>query len=203
MQKYRGVILIPEFGRQPLHHAYCAPYGELDRYKTRTHPKHRRAYPNAFSVVNVMQGPREEKAEQIKRGMQDGDILLYMGWWPSPCQKWVATATSEVYGPEEGFAPSSPTPRYPLHEVVVRHPQPVFQWHPVFDPSGIANYEVMIDDTTHRTGTETTWTLASTLTSGEHVWRVRAVDRRGNAGEWSIAKTFVVASDGADGVSTR
>ena len=195
MQKYPDMLLIPEYGRQSLHHAYCAPYGELDRGKTSTHPRHRRTYPNAFSVVNVMQGPREKKRDAIKMGMQNGDILLFMGWWPSPDQKWVAKLMPEVYGPEEALAPDAPRPRYPLHEVIVRHPQPVFRWHPTFDPSGIAQYEVMIDDITYDAGKETDFTPPNSLSAGEHTWKVRAIDTKDNTGEWSLEKTFFIMDE--------
>lgn len=71
----------------------------------------------------------------------------------------------------------------------------MFRWHPTFDPSGIAQYDVMIDDITYDAGEETDFTPPNSLSAGEHTWKVRAIDTKDNTSDWSLEKTFFIMDE--------
>ena len=72
-------------------------------------------------------------------------------------------------------------------------------WDTGVDNSGkVANYEIQLDDGKILKSSKTTLNV-SNLSVGEHTYRVRAVDKEKNVGEWSEAKTFTVRDMTAPG----
>lgn len=67
-----------------------------------------------------------------------------------------------------------------------------FSWSAAKDNSGkIAKYQIQLDNGKIYTSTKTTLSV-SNLKIGKHTYRVRAIDKAGNVGAWSAAKTFTV-----------
>jgi len=198
MLKYPEILLIPEHGNQALHHAYSAPYGELDLGKMRTGGAYRRAYPQAFSTVNIMDGNRDAHRAQILAGAQRGDLLIFRSWYLDKSQGWVKALREEIAGPDESVPPEAPTLGRPTHNTVLANARPRLSWYAVHDPSGVQRYEVEVDQTVHDAGVERSFSPPDGLDAGEHTWRVRAVDAKGNLGPWSRLKRFVIVDAARD-----
>jgi hypothetical protein len=80
------VLLIPEhwkgsFGPQDATYAHAAVYMELDLGGTGTPERIRRLFPDAFSVVNVADGPFDAKREELLASVRKGDVLMVRGWF--------------------------------------------------------------------------------------------------------------------------
>lgn len=198
MLKYPDMLLIPEYGLSARHHAYCAPYGELDRGKKQTRVKYRRAYPQAFSLVNIMDGNRDAHRAPILAGAQRGDLLLFRSWYPNDGQRLVKALREEIAGADESVPPGAPTLGRPTHNTVLANARPRLSWYPVHDPSGVQRYEVEVDQTVYDAGVERSFSPPEGLDAGEHTWRVRAVDAKGNIGPWSRSKRFVIVDAARD-----
>lgn len=83
-KKYPGCLLIPEH-HSDRYWAYTAPYNELRLGYSATPPQVREAYPRAFSVLRVVDGPSiEEKNDELVQAVRQGDILLFRAWWDDP-----------------------------------------------------------------------------------------------------------------------
>ncbi len=97
-EKHPDVLLIPELvGGDGTYHtaywAYAAPYFELDLGGVAS-PKHvRKLWPKAFSIINVTDGPFEQRRAEILEGVRQGDIIMVHGWW----QPKVNALVREVY----------------------------------------------------------------------------------------------------------
>ncbi|MEX2605860.1 MAG: hypothetical protein WD708_00805, partial [Kiritimatiellia bacterium] len=79
-------LIIPELMRDShtwhtTTHAYAAPYMELDLRGYGTPEWVRTPYPNAFSVINISDGPIDEKKDVLVEAVRSGDILLTHGWY--------------------------------------------------------------------------------------------------------------------------
>ncbi len=75
----------------------------------------------------------------------------------------------------------------------------VLSWDPGVDNSGkVANYEIQLDDGKILKSSKTTLNV-SNLSVGEHSYKVRAIDKDKNVGEWSEVQTFVVEDMTAPG----
>ncbi len=90
----------------------------------------------------------------------------------------------------------------PLDGAIVGPGPNAFEWLPAQDDGMIAGYEVQIDASADFT-TPLEWSLqwndtllVLSLETGNHAWRVRAIDGNGNVGPWSDVASFQV-SDGA------
>lgn len=86
LKEHPDVLLIPEhwkgsFGPQDATYAYAAAYMELDLGGTGTPERIRRLFPDAFSVVNVADGPFAAKREELLASVRKGDILMVRGWF--------------------------------------------------------------------------------------------------------------------------
>ena len=75
----------------------------------------------------------------------------------------------------------------------------VLSWDPGVDNSGkVANYEIQLDDGKILKSSKTTLNV-SNLSVGEHSYKVRAIDKDKNVGEWSEVQTFTVKDMTAPG----
>jgi hypothetical protein len=84
--RHPDVLLIPELSKDNLTNhltnwAYGAQYQELDLKGYGTPAEVREVYPEAFSVVNIADGPIEEKRGLLVNAVKNGDILLTRGWF--------------------------------------------------------------------------------------------------------------------------
>jgi len=87
MDLHPDVLLIPEIMRgdgawHAAYWAYCSPYFELDYggiWQTPEYP--RKLLPGAFSIVNVNDGPIEERRADLVNAVRHGDILMCRGWF--------------------------------------------------------------------------------------------------------------------------
>jgi hypothetical protein len=79
-EAHPDVLLIPE-QQNLLYYAYTAPYDELRQGVASTPPPVLRAYPGAFSVLQVADGPADERRDELVAAVKRGDILLFRGWF--------------------------------------------------------------------------------------------------------------------------
>jgi hypothetical protein len=85
-QRHPDVLLIPELeGGDGSYHltnwGYGSQYMELDLKGYGTPVRVREIYPEAFSVVNIADGPIEEQRATLVKAVKDGDILMTRGWF--------------------------------------------------------------------------------------------------------------------------
>jgi hypothetical protein len=101
MQRHPDVLIIPELnsgdGAYHLAYwAYAAQYMEMDLNGYGT-PAHVRAVlPGAFSLVNVNDGPIDEKRAVLVDAVRRGDILMFRGWFGDPRNKTVKAIYEEA-----------------------------------------------------------------------------------------------------------
>lgn len=84
--RHPDCLIIPELmhDKRTWHtatYAYAAPYMELDLKGYGTPDWVRKPYPDAFSVVNIADGPIEDKRSVLVEAVRSGDILLSRGWF--------------------------------------------------------------------------------------------------------------------------
>lgn len=113
----------------------------------------------------------------------DGAMPANTGAWSSAY--WTNTII-------ESTPPAAPTLAGPTNTEVTADATPTFTWNDVADSSGIARYDIWLDNTTNSTGTATNFTPGVALALGSHTWKVRAVDGAENIGNWSDAWTVTV-----------
>lgn len=82
----------------------------------------------------------------------------------------------------------------PLDGVSTNTVTPTFQWTKSSDTNGLAGYEMEVDGVLVSLGTNTN-TLSAPLADGIHQWRVRAVDRAGNRGAFSLPRDVQTGFD--------
>ena len=85
-ERHPDVLIIPELMRDDFtwrltNYAYAAPYMELDLKGYGTPAAVRDIYPDAFSVVNIADGPIEEQRGVLVEAVRRGDILMTRGWF--------------------------------------------------------------------------------------------------------------------------
>jgi hypothetical protein len=89
-EKFPDVLLIPQY--QTLqYYAYTAPYVDLRSGAARTADDVRTVYPKAFSLINTIDGPIDEKFDDLVSGVGGGDILLFRCWYQDPANAKVKT----------------------------------------------------------------------------------------------------------------
>jgi hypothetical protein len=85
-RKHKDCLLIPEH-KTARYWAYTAPYSEFRLGFTGTASQIHETYPNAFSVMQVVDGPpldSETVVNQLAADISAGDILLFRPWWDDP-----------------------------------------------------------------------------------------------------------------------
>jgi hypothetical protein len=83
---HRDCLLMPEH-KAGRYWAYTAPYAEFRLGFASTPPGVREAYPHAFSVLRVVDGPSLSDPDSISKlsaAVKAGDILLFRPWWDDP-----------------------------------------------------------------------------------------------------------------------
>ena len=81
MSRHPGILFIPELNTVTSIASAAAKYKELDLLLPRTSDGVRRAYPNSFSTINIMDGDFEAKYDDILLGVKRGDILMHRAWF--------------------------------------------------------------------------------------------------------------------------
>ncbi len=82
------VLLVPEQS-DPQYYAYSAPYLQLTNGYDATPPEARLIYPNAFSVINVADGPLSQDFQTLVNSVAAGDALMLRGWFNDGSLSWV------------------------------------------------------------------------------------------------------------------
>ncbi|NSW79107.1 MAG: hypothetical protein HPY54_08750 [Chthonomonadetes bacterium] len=95
----------------------------------------------------------------------------------------------EILAPSDGSV-VSPAPTFQLRASDAEGDQVKFALELV-QGEEVKRYETALTDS----GRTLTYTLPEELASGEWTWKVRAIDARGSAGDWSNTRTFTVASE--------
>jgi hypothetical protein len=78
--QFPDVLIIPEF-QYTGYYSHLSGYRELRGGIASTSERDRLAYPGAFSVINVADGPIVERRDDLLAGVRRGDILMFRGWF--------------------------------------------------------------------------------------------------------------------------
>ena len=85
-EHHKDCLLMPEH-KTARYWAYTAPYCEFKQGFEGTSPELHTAYPHAFSVMQVVDGPSLSDPDSVKTltaAINQGDILLFRPWWDDP-----------------------------------------------------------------------------------------------------------------------
>lgn len=99
-----------------------------------------------------------------------------------------------VNGEAVPTTPLTPTLIAPANASTLIGTQPILRWAPSLDDSGIASYDLVIDDGVPVIVTDTSYQPGSALSVGEHDWFVRANAVDGGASANSTTFTFTIAA---------
>ena len=111
--------------------------------------------------------------------------------YPDGSWKDLGTATSAPVAPGKDTTPPEKVTGLAVPVVDGKY-KATLSWDTGVDNSGkVANYEIQLDNGKILKSSKTTLNV-SNLSVGEHSYRVRAIDKDRNVGEWSEAKTFTV-----------
>jgi len=90
--------------------------------------------------------------------------------------------------------PSTPALQYPANNSITNDATPDFSWSAAADPSGVTNYEIVIESITDiaTLGAVTTYTPSTNLAEGAHTWKVRAKNGNGYFGDYSPARSLTI-----------
>ena len=111
--------------------------------------------------------------------------------YPDGSWKDLGTATSAPVAPGKDTTPPEKVTGLAVPVVDSKY-KATLSWDTGVDNSGkVANYEIQLDDGKILKSSKTTLNV-SNLSVGEHTYRVRAIDKDKNVGEWSEVQTFTV-----------
>lgn len=83
-RRFPDILLIPEFG-STTDRGHTGPYAELRPHYwgnvASTNIHDRTLYPEAFTVINISDGPIDNRWDDLVRGVSQGDILMTRSWW--------------------------------------------------------------------------------------------------------------------------
>ncbi len=79
-RQFPDVLIIPEF-QYAGYYSHLSGYRELRGGIASTSERDRLAYPGAFSVINVADGPIAERRGDLLDAVRRGDILMFRGWF--------------------------------------------------------------------------------------------------------------------------
>mgnify|MGYP005888559869 CR=1 FL=1 len=118
--------------------------------------------------------------------------------YPDGSWKDLGTATSAPVAPGKDTTPPEKVTGLAVPVVDGKY-KATLSWDTGVDNSGkVANYEIQLDDGKILKSSKTTLNV-SNLSVGEHTYKVRAVDKDKNVGEWSEVQTFTVRDMTAPG----
>ncbi len=80
---YPDVLLMPEH-KNALYYSKTAPYSELRGGYSSTPELVRDIYSEAFSVINVADGPVDKEYSNLQSAVARGDILMFRAWFNDP-----------------------------------------------------------------------------------------------------------------------
>ncbi len=111
--------------------------------------------------------------------------------YPDGSWKDLGTATSAPVAPGKDTTPPEKVTGLAVPVVDGKY-KATLSWDTGVDNSGkVANYEIQLDDGRILKSSKTSINV-SNLSIGEHSYRVRAIDKEKNVGEWSEVQTFTV-----------
>ena len=111
--------------------------------------------------------------------------------YPDGSWKDLGTATSAPVAPGKDTTPPEKVTGLAVPVVDGKY-KATLSWDTGVDNSGkVANYEIQLDDGKILKSSKTTLNV-SNLSVGEHSYKVRAIDKDKNVGEWSEVQTFTV-----------
>lgn len=96
-EAHPDVLLIPEH-ENLCYYAYTAPYNQLNMGVASTTAIVRHVYPGAFSVLQVADGPVDQRRAELVTAVRSGDILLFRGWFADPYNDKVKGIYREAMG---------------------------------------------------------------------------------------------------------
>jgi hypothetical protein len=79
-RQFPDALIIPEF-QYAGYYSHLSGYRELRGGIASTSERDRLAYPGAFSVINVADGPIAERRGDLLDAVRRGDILMFRGWF--------------------------------------------------------------------------------------------------------------------------
>jgi hypothetical protein len=82
-QLHPDVLIIPEY-QYTGYYSHVSGYKELRGGFASTPERVLLAYPDAFSVINVADGPIAKRRAELVAAVRRGDILMFRGWFDSP-----------------------------------------------------------------------------------------------------------------------
>ena len=99
VEAHPDVLLIPEH-KNTLYYAYTAPLQSFRQGIATTPSSARAVYPGAFSVIYVLDGPIDERREDLLSAVNSGDILMFFGWFDHPNNAKIRSIYEEVTNPK-------------------------------------------------------------------------------------------------------
>src|SRR5262249_20161900 len=94
--KHPNVLLIPEF-QYTGYYSHVSGHCELRGGQASTPERVRAAYPDAFSLINVVDAKIRERRAELVEAVRRGDILLFRGWYNAPENASVKAIYSEAH----------------------------------------------------------------------------------------------------------
>ncbi len=82
-EQHPDVLIAPEF-QYTGYYSHISGYRELRQGYAATPERVLEAYPGAFSVINVGDGPIHERRADLVAAVRRGDILMFRGWFNAP-----------------------------------------------------------------------------------------------------------------------
>lgn len=82
-EQHPDVLIAPEF-QNTGYYSHISGYRELRQGYAATPERVLEAYPRAFSVINVGDGPIRERRADLVAAVRRGDILMFRGWFNAP-----------------------------------------------------------------------------------------------------------------------
>jgi hypothetical protein len=81
--EFPDVLLVPEHSTFR-YFAYTAPLHDMRKAEAGTPAQVRLLYPKAFTIINTIDGPIEQRFEELVEAVSKGDVMLYRSWYKDP-----------------------------------------------------------------------------------------------------------------------
>jgi len=187
LPRLAGAVLWDQFGAASSLGAASAFLGMFDEVSEGT------------QIVKVTNSPPSNAPNTITYEGMPSDAYLCFTSQGSQMLKGAIPASTPLPDCPSLTQPTIPDPVAPLNGDSVAGPAVQLSWSAALALVGggsLTTYQTWLDGTV-RTTSSLSLSATTSLTSGTHVWRVRAVNSLGNDGGWSVAQTFVVTGSGA------